>query len=311
MKLHTLTYIPFLKPCRDLVQQPNSSRSMEVEVMTRINHMVNVTHAFAMTSENLPNDVAALINTLCSPVSNERGTLKSYNFTAEEMLAFREMSLSLSTKNVTGAECFPGELSGRYYEANLDDKTADLLKEYYEVVYADCGYTFDNRIDNIGGSCIYVSSTILRASNLRISDETFGSSLSGSDLNACVIACFLDNEDNVSYYLGEVACYFRHRLTLPERNSINTQVVDHYLCLIDWYKPTKHRGYFDVQQCTENDFEKPYHAELWGTKCTRRTHESILPVQRLICRFVKGKYRLKGQKDELNVVIPLRRKFSL
>ena len=296
---------------RVLVQQPNSSRSMEVEVMTRINHQVNVTHAFAATSEDLPNDIATLINSLCSSASDERGTLGSYNFTAEEMLAFREMSLSLRVKDVTGAECFPGELSGRYYEAKLDDKVVDLLKDYYEVVYADCGYTFDNRIDNIGGSCIYVSSTILRESNLRIGDEIFGSLLSESDLNACVIACFLDNDDNVSYYPGEVVSYFRHRLTLPERNSPNTRIVDHYLCLVDWYKPSKHRAYFNVpQQCTltnERDFEKLYHAELWGTKCTRRTHENILPVQRLICRFVKGKYRLKGQKDELNV---LRRKFS-
>jgi len=107
---------------------------MEVEVMTRINHMVNVTHAFAAASENLPNDVTTLINSLRASASDERGTLGSYNSTAEEMLAFREMSLSLSTKDVTGAECFPGELSGRYYEAKLDDKTVDLLKEYYEVV---------------------------------------------------------------------------------------------------------------------------------------------------------------------------------
>jgi hypothetical protein len=110
-------------------------------------------------------------------------------------------------------------LSGRYYEAKLDERTVNLLKDYYEVVYANCGYKFHNGINDIGGSCIYVSSTVLRASSIRIGDEIFGSSLSESDLNACIIASFLDEQDIIQYYPGEVIYYFRHRLTLPERNS--------------------------------------------------------------------------------------------
>ena len=98
--------------------------------------------------------------------------------------------------------------------------------------------------------------------------------------------------------------------------SADTRIADHYLCIVDWYnnKPSRYRAYFNVplqQQLLidEGDFEKLYHTELWGAKCTRRTYENILPVQRLVCRFVKGKYQVKGQKDKLNVVIPLRRMF--
>ena len=123
--------------------------------MTRINHQVNVAHAFTAASNEFPHDIVVLINSLCSPINNGRGTLRNYNFAAEEILAFWEMSLHLSTINVMGTKHFPGELSERYFEAKLDDRMLDLLKDYYEMVYADCGYKFHNGINNIGRSCIY------------------------------------------------------------------------------------------------------------------------------------------------------------
>ena len=76
--------------------------------MTRINHQVNVAHAFTAASNEFPHDVIVLINSLCSPINNGRGTLRNYNFAAEEMLAFWEMSLHLSTINVMETEHFPG-----------------------------------------------------------------------------------------------------------------------------------------------------------------------------------------------------------
>jgi hypothetical protein len=41
------------------------------------------------------------------------------------------------------------------------------------------------------------------------------------------------------------------------------------------------------------------------------TLESILPVQRIASKFVKGSYILPGHKIPSTVVIPLNRKFSL
>ena len=167
---------------------------------------------------------------------------------------------------------------------------------------------------NVGRNNIFVSSTIVRASAICIGDENFGSSLSRSELNGYVIASFLDDNDNISYYPGKIIYYFKHRLSLPENNIPKT--VDHYLCLIDWYRPSKYRAHFYVP-CRENiptdniDFRKLYHTELWGAKYSKRTCENILPVQRLVCRFVKGKYRIRGARDELNVVIPLNNKISL
>ncbi|CAG8680395.1 2984_t:CDS:1, partial [Paraglomus brasilianum] len=46
----------------------------------------------------------------------------------------------------------------------------------------------------------------------------------------------------------EVVYYFRHWLTLPEMNSqsANTRIADHYLCIVDLYKPSRYWAYFNV-----------------------------------------------------------------
>jgi hypothetical protein len=54
-----------------------------------------------------------------------------------------------------------------------------------------------------------------------------------------------------------------------------------------------------------------FNVELWGNLDKKPTLESFLPVQRILCRFIKGNYTLPGCRIPSTVVIPLNQKFCL
>ena len=54
------------------------------------------------------------------------------------------------------------------------------------------------------------------------------------------------------------------------------------------------------------------HAELWKPLITKKlSSENIIPVQRIVCRFVKTNYRYQNAQTDSIAVIPLNRRFSV
>ena len=115
------------------------------------------------------------------------------------------MTNNLINKIVTRVKEYPGEMLPRFYDLRLGDNVIKFLLAFYERVYGNGGLTFHSeetaRSDD---KDILVSSTAMRASRLRIGDEYFGSLLSRSEHSSYVIGAFLNEENDLLYWPGQV-----------------------------------------------------------------------------------------------------------
>ncbi|CAI2185775.1 2884_t:CDS:2 [Funneliformis geosporum] len=162
-------------------------------------------------------------------------------------------------------------------------------------------------------NAIFVSPSIIRASALQIADERFGSKLCHSDLSANVMVAFLDNENNIEYWPATIRYFFKHLIVLPYVGC-----TEHTLAMVDWYSKSNKINHFNISRRGLSRvldgvaLNGMRHVELWKPLINKKLScENIIPVQRIICRFVKSNYCLQNSKTNLTVVILLNRRFSV
>ena len=138
---------------------------------------------------------------------------------------------------------------------------------------------------------------------LQLGSEIFGSTLLGrQEKNSTILAkwkAVLDN--SIDIYSDEVQYYFEHTLRLPEGPRT------YLLAYVKWYKSASSSSIR-----FKHNFMKPEisNTELWKTEYCQESYDSLLAVQRILCRAVKFKDITVGKQRYLSIV-PLNRKFNL
>ncbi|CAG8703208.1 2698_t:CDS:10, partial [Gigaspora margarita] len=208
------------------------------------------------------------------------GTLGHYNFIVQEALDFCVMSGGLINHIVTGSERFPE-------------------------IYSNYNFYDENQLPKSENS-ILVSSTAHQATDLKLGDEKYGSFFSCSDLNSHVLAHWQLENERVNW-LGIIKFFIEHQVSLPNSKAPTS----HYLAIVDWYRrDSQKQSYFYVKSCDKifknilsTNANRTYHSELWEDRFVEREIATILPIQRIISRFVKSNgIKLPGTKATLNTL---------
>jgi len=224
-------------------------------------------------------------------------------------LYFKNLPFQISQLNIRGCEPIPGEFIGSTYETTMTKSLINCLINYYERVYADIGYKFYSGCKQQDKHAIFVSPSIICASTLQIADERFGSQMCRSDLSANAMVAFLDNEDNTEYWPTTIQYFLKHSVVLPQGNT------EHILAMVDWYGKHSKKDHFDISRQglskTFNGVVKNgmKHVELWKPSTRKLSHENIIPIQRIVCRFMKSNYCPQNARTNSIAVIPLNRRF--
>jgi len=214
------------------------------------------------------------------------------------------MTNNLIDKTVTRTEEYPGEMLLRFYDSRLGNNVIKFLLAFYERVYGNGGLTFHSKeMACSDDKDILVSSTAMRASRLRIGDEYFGSLLSRSEHSSYVIGAFLNEENDLLYWPGQVRFFFVHKLRLPMPDGWETR--EHHFAFVEWFQQHERCNHFNVASRMQQS------QELWNSLLVPHNVECILPVQRIAGRFVKATYHLPRTERDLIAVIPINRKLVL
>ena len=195
--------------------------------------------------------------------------------------------------NICGYESIPGKLLDPSHEIIMEKSLVDCLIGYYKRVYADLEYQFYSGSQQKDEYAIFVSPSIIRASALQIADEHFGSKSCRSDLASNVMVAFLDDEKNIEYWPTTINYFFKHSIVLPYVGP-----TEHILAMVNWYGKHQKIDHFSVpRRGLSRIFNEAAlrHVELWKPiKIRKLSCESIIPIQRIVCRFVKSDYCLQN-----------------
>ncbi|CAG8584141.1 16739_t:CDS:2, partial [Racocetra persica] len=126
---------------------------------------------------------------------------------------------------------------------------------------------------------------------LKLGEENYGSFFSRSDLNSHVLARWQLENERVNWP-GIIKFFIEHRVSLPNSKTPTS----HYLAIVDWYRrDSQKQSYFYVKSrdklfknILSTNADGTYHAELWEDRFVERGIVTILPIQRIIGRFVKS-----------------------
>ena len=137
----------------------------------------------------------------------------------------------------------------------------------------------------------------------RIGSEIFGSIISGQrEKNATILAKWkAANDESTDIYPGEIQYYFEHTLRFPEGPRT------HLLAYIKWYESASSSSIRFKHNFMEPEISN---TELWKTEYCKESYNSLLAVQRILCRAVKFKDIIVGKQKYLSI-IPLNRRFNL
>lgn len=292
---------------------PNSGRNFATEVMNIINRQSLLHHTMSIGKSIFSDKVIKSFMKLQSFQHENKGTMAKYNFTIQEALYFKRLPFQISQMNIRDYESIPGKLLSPTCELTMEKPLVDCLVGYYKRVYADLEYQFYSGSQQQDRHAIFVSPSIIRASALQIADEHFGSQLCRSDLASNVMVAFLDDENNFQYWPANIRYFFKHSIVLPY-----VGITEHVLAMVDWYGKHIKIDHFNVSRrgssrildgVTQNGMR---HVELWKPPIIKRvSSENIIPVQRIVCRFIKSDYCLQNTRTNLVAVIPLNRRFSV
>jgi len=277
-----------------LASIPNSGRSFATEVMNIINRQSVLHHTISIAKNFFPDK--SFIKLQSIQQDDTRGTMAKYNFTIQEALYFKSLPFQISQMNICGYESIPGKLLMPICEITMEKPLVDCLINYYERVYANLEYQFYSGSQHQDRHAIFVSPSIIRASALQIADEHFGSKSCRSDLSANVMVAFLDDKNNLEYWPATIRYFFKHSIVLPYVGR-----TEHILAVVDWYDKSSKINHFSIPRrglsksldgVVQNGMR---HVELWKPLTNRKLScENIIPVQRIVCRFMKSNYCLQN-----------------
>ncbi|CAG8475855.1 5215_t:CDS:2 [Cetraspora pellucida] len=255
---------------------------MELEVLENFNYYIYIRQLKTKSRHYLSQEFLLSLNSISQTKVENTGTLKHYNFTVQEALDFCAMSGGLISHVVTGSEQFPGHFIRPFREITLSAKIIGFLVQYYSNIYTNYNFYNENQTPKSKQS-ILVSSTACQATALKLEDEIYSSFFSCSDLNSNILARWQLNDSKRINWPGIIKFFFEHRISLPN----STTSTSHYLAI-------------DI---LSTNADGSYHAELWKNRFIEQGMKNILPIQRIIGRFVKTDgFKLSGNKKKFDSI---------
>ena len=213
----------------------------------------------------------------------------------EELQHFLSMRHNTSTlSKIYGTEAIPGQfLKPSYLRVVMPSELRMFLCEWYSILY-------DKDQEEILG---FMDLQINQHARLQIGAEIFGSMISGRhEKNTTILAKWKAfNDETIDIYPGEVQYYVEHTLILPEGPRT------HLLAYVKWYKNAPSSDIRFKHRFMEPEISN---TELWKAEYYEEGCDSLIPVQRILCRAIKLKNIRVGKHNYISVV-PLNRKFNL
>ena len=165
------------------------------------------------------------------------GSLAMYDgFDSSELHQFRQTFRIESDITITGSEEFPGEmLTPRNDRVSLPDDIYELLVHYYNAAYEWVFVTIAGASDKLylgeeSEDFIVVLPNIIQHGRIRIGSEIFGAKIAPRyRKNSHILAKFIQNNETVDTFPGEVQFFFTHTIVLP------TGTKTHQLAFVKWY----------------------------------------------------------------------------
>jgi hypothetical protein len=194
-----------------------------------------------------------------------------------------------------GTEKYPGEMIGMINEnVNIPDDLYQYLTEYYSALnndlYGDLYYEESPALERV----------VTQFGRLKIGAETYGSKIAPRYENRSYIrAKFLAFRDNTEdIYPGKIQFFFQHKY---ENKT-------YHLAYVRWYQPhTTQRFYLSLKD------DKRCDIEIWQEKFYEESRDCIIPIQRILGRFIPSSYKFKkgNNLQKVIVVIPTNKRFNI
>ena len=282
---------------------PNSRRQIEPELLRIIMQNWRLDDLLSVQSHDTKlNEGLKLLQP--RPTS---GSLAAYdNFEFAELSRFREIYRLEIEDTITGTEFFPGEmLHPKKINVGLPDHIYDLLVNYYNNAYDAKFITIADSVRNIQHSerRIIVRPQINQFGRIRIGSEVFGSaSTPRYSKNSYILAKFIQENDLIEIFPGQVQFYFEHEINLQGVKQ------NHYLAYVKWFQPApthQARFHFQIDDTCCN-------VELWKEEFFVDDRDSIIPVHNIFGRFIPSRFAI-GRRNSVTymAVIPIGRHFHI
>jgi hypothetical protein len=287
---------------------PSSGRNIEPELLRIIQQNCRLDELIVANQSNNLNEVLKLVKS--RPTA---GSLAMYDgFDSSELHQFRQTFRIESDITITGSEEFPGEmLTPRNDRVSLPDDIYELLVHYYNAAYEWVFVTIAGASDKLylgeeSEDFIVVLPNIIQHGRIRIGSEIFGAKIAPRyRKNSHILAKFIQNNETVDTFPGEVQFFFTHTIVLP------TGTKTHQLAFVKWYLPVpdrKTRFYCKA----DNDDDEGCNVELWMNKCYKADRDSIIPVHNIYSRFVPSKFVVGSRTPKTYMAVtPINRQFYL
>ena len=205
---------------------PSSGRNIEPESLRIIQQNCRLDELIIANQSDELNEVLRLVKSRLTA-----GSLAMYDgFDSSELHQFRQNFRIESDITITGSEDFPREmLTPRNNRVSLPDDIYDLLVLYYNDAYYDLEFvTIAGASDKLileeeSQDFIVVLPNITQHGRIRIGSEIFGTNIAPRyRKNSYILAKFIQENESVNTFPGEVQFYFTHTIDLQlVRKRIN------------------------------------------------------------------------------------------
>ena len=232
-------------------------------------------------------------------LNDEFNFIESYQF----IQIFRHLS-----ETITGTEPFPGQmLTPKKERVSLPDNIYELLVQYYNNIYDNWKFvTIADAVSAGISSSIIVLPHVNQYGRIRIGSEIFGATIAPQYIRSShILAKFIQSDETVDIYPGEVQYYFEHSIELPTGTKL------HHLAFVKWHLPATNRQTRFYCRANNNNYNG-CSVELWKNEYYDIDRDSIIPVHIIYSRFVSSQFTV-GKRNPVNymAVIPINRQFYL
>ena len=277
----------------------NSKRNIEPEIL----RIMNENSFLQYYLSNYDEEILCTSLDIIKPKKSTGSLSVLDDFESDEYQNFIRLS-RIEDESAIGTEPFPGELMNPCQETNLPKDILDLLVEYYNNLYDDSFMSISS-ITASSINCNVVNPRIKQYGRLGIGADIYGSvQAARHEKSSYILARFVQNDDTVDTYPGQVQFFFEHTIYL------NNKSITHSLALVKWYKPVQDHKIRYYCQVDDDDINS-CNIELWSNEFYNLGRDSIIPVHNVLSKFIKSKFYV-GVKNpkEYMAVIPLNKKIS-
>ena len=199
----------------------------------------------------------------------------------------------------TGSDPFPGEMLTPKKEYSLPDSIYELLAKYYNDTYDLQFVTIAEYSNDQSSDSIIVRPEVDQFARVRIGTEIFGSTFKTRyRRNSNILAKFIQSDNSIDTYPGQVQFYFEHTIDLPDGATT------HRLAFAENQQKRFH--------CRIDQDDDSCNIELWKPDFYELSRDSIMPIHNIYSRFISCNFIVgtRHQKTYM-AVIPINRQFHL